>query len=152
MAAGLNFQVKGLAETVAALRTVASDIRREDTRANRELGRKVAEWGQADARRGDPIHRHFAEAIRGRGTGRAARIAILGTGRNAGAVGAFYGANRYRRYPWVGATFKLGEPGQGPYVVGKQTIPDHRDEIAAGYMDARERALGNVFNEGVPRG
>lgn len=148
MADGLTIKVHGLDDTIKALRGVTRDINREQAKANREVGRKVADWGQRDARSSSPLHRHFADAIRGRGTGKSARISILGTGRNTGALGAFYGANRYRQNKWVGNRWDLGRPGEGPWVVGKQTIPDHIGEIGDDIADARMRALSNVFPEG----
>lgn len=82
--------------------------------------------------------RHFASAIKGRGTVTGARIQIDGL---AGSDGAFWGAKQYRQFnPWVGNSWSAGVAGQGPYAIN-DTIAEMQDEIQQMYLDGVQRVI-----------
>lgn len=139
----LKIDAPDFAKAAEGLKQAAKDLGREQRRANKEIGEKVA--ARARARADTPQMRHFASAIQGRSTQKFARIAVVSRGRNRGAAGAFYGASRWRQFPpWVGNTWRVGARGEGPYAVNP-AIADALPGIEQEYLDAAERAFDRAF-------
>lgn len=171
----VSFDVDGLDELTAGLKSAQQSLGKEQRRAYKEVADKVAAWSQSAARSGTRQQARFAPAIKGSATQRGARIAVASRGRNAGAAVAFFGqrprtrtgwnASTYnkagqriggRRYlggrpqsrmRWVGNTWTAGRAGQGPQPMN-DVIARHRPEIESDLLDAPARAVARAFPEG----
>ena len=142
---------------------IARQIGRHDRAANKRVAAQVEGWLRREASGGSPAERRFAEAFGGRATQKTAKITVRNTGRFAGALATvwgalarsgWYAAKRFDaaaslQHPkWVGATWRLGDPNQGPYIV-RDVIPDRMDDIAELYADERAKAFEPEFPKGV---
>lgn len=175
MADGLRIDATDVAEVVTGLKAARKDLGREQRRANKVVGEKVAGWARSDARRGTRQQAKYADAIQGRSTQRYARVTVVARGANRGASAAFFGqrpltrtgwnASRYDRsgkrlggrrrlpgarpqgLPWVGNTWIAGLRGEGPYVIN-DTIARHMPEIETMLAEAPTKAIEQAFTPG----
>jgi hypothetical protein len=155
----VSIDTKSIDEAIAGLKATERNLAREDRRAFREVADTTAGWVKGAASSGTRAQQHFAGAIRPRSTSSLARLAVLSTGRNAGAGATFWGAKRQTgwnakhahsrpQFPkWVGASWVAGRPGQGPYVF-RDVIPARQAAIGRMIEQARMRAFSSAFPKG----
>jgi len=172
-APSVQIKAEGLAEAQAAIKGMGRAIAKADRDANREVAREVVGW----LRRGGstPAQRRVADSFRPRATAKVAKVAVFAKGGNAMANAEIMGTRRRsgwnehsytrpspgqivrrrrmgsgakRQHPeWVGQSWTLGQPGQGPYIV-RDVIPPRVGEIGDLYADHRAKAWATVFPEG----
>jgi hypothetical protein len=110
---------------------------------HREVARMAADASRGEARGMGGLQAKAASAIRGAGNINAARVAVSATARTRYASVAYWGAlrrsgwyapKRYARStypqhaPWVGAHWRVGEKGEGPYAINT-AIADNLDAL-----------------------
>ena len=132
--------VEGLTEFRRDLRALDNSSRwlRELAAEQRVIANTVAGRSRFAASAMGGPQKHFASAIKGRGSSTGARIQI-DSNRYPGADGAFWGAKQYRQFDdWVGSSWSAGVKGEGPYAIN-DTIADMADEIVEMYGAGIER-------------
>ena len=143
---GPSVVVEGLAEFKAALAEIDSETKwaKEIAVTHRELARDVAAKATQRARSMGGQQAHFAEALAGRGTTRAARIEVAGKTTPKGkakANPAFWG--RKSQGNWIGTSWDVGGPG-GPYAIN-DTIRTEDQFIIEAYGKAVDRLTRTAF-------
>lgn len=136
---------------VVGLREFQRELRALDRRWGTELRqglKRAAEVGAEGARSragsGSRMQASAAASIKAQAEQRAAKISF-GSAAIPYAVGAFMGALAYPQFePWVGNTWAVGQPGEGPYLVN-QGIADRMeamlDEVGAELERLSRRAF-----------
>lgn len=110
---------------------------------HRKIAKVVEPEARADAKSATAQQAKAARAILGKGTAKAAVIAIRNLGKVGFGIGAFMGAAQYRQFlPWVGASWDI-TAGEGPYVIAPaiaRLIPEIEDIYALTIVEAFEEA------------
>jgi hypothetical protein len=135
---------------------------KELAKVQRTVAQDVAAKAQIKASGMGGVQKHFAKAIRGRGTVLGARIAVGGRkSRNGGAEAnaAFWGAKKrtgfYARYrfkdstaqqhpTWIGNSWDVAVKGQGPYAINDaiaEELPETIDKYADAVLALTRRAF-----------
>lgn len=109
--------VKGLKEFRTALAALDKQWVGELRRANLQAAQVVAVEAQSEAQGMGSVQAKAAPAIKAAGEQTRSKINVQGGGAYPYALGAFYGAKRFKQFPpWVGNTWEPGGPG-GPYAI-----------------------------------
>jgi hypothetical protein len=137
---GPAVRVDGAKELSRAFRR-ATGTTRDLSRAYREVARFVTDASKREAINSAPQQRKAAAALLGQGTSREARVGVRNTSRVPFGIGAFMGALQYRQFPpWVGNTWDIMAPGEGPYVIG-EAVRANRQDI----LDEFEHVIGHAI-------
>jgi hypothetical protein len=147
------------------LKKVGKEWPRELAQAHRDIAKIGERVSQSEARRMGGVQRKAANAIRGRGNQRDARISVRPSAskRNPTAMAnvAFWGASRrtgwyakprYRdgggtQHPeWVGDNWRVAEPNEGPYAINVALARNWND-LQAAYNAAIGRLVRRAFPE-----
>ena len=144
----LFIEVTGADDLAAIFKTLG---RTKDLRAAYKTVSKVAETHlRAGASGGTKMQSRAAKAIKAAATDKSASIGIFkgfrypGAKVAGGAIGAFYGAYRFKQFqPWVGSSWHL--PESGPHTFGP-SMQKASDPIGEAFVDgvlrlAAERGL-----------
>ena len=144
----------------AALKQAGPEFPKELRAVHKEIADDAARDSQSAARGLGGVQRKAANTIKGRATQREARIAVSGM-RGLGNV-AYWGAKKRtgwygkpkfrgsgaRQHPvWVGNSWEVAVPGQGPYAINNtlaRNLPQYLDR----YMEAIDRLAKEAFPEG----
>lgn len=148
-AGGGAIGIRGLTELRRDLKALDKTWPKELTKLNREVGNVAAEWARGGAAASGGVVAAAAYSIVGAGTQTGARIRWGGSGYEY-ADGAFFGSLRYQQFrPWIGASWSLGEggegPGSGPYGINP-AISARRDEIGEMYLARLEELAARAFS------
>lgn len=123
----MSVHVKGLAEFQRALRDVDNDLPKELRKAHKDIAEFIKDKAQARARSGSAQQAKAAPGIRAGAEQRRALLKIGGA-RNPFAIGAFFGARKYKQFPkWVGNQWQPGDHG-GPLIIGP-VLADNTEEV-----------------------
>lgn len=151
-------EIKGLAPLRRELKAIDKKWAGELTKVNKEAAEKVAgvaRWN-ADAMGG--VRAHASSAIRSYASGTQASIGVRPGGAHPEAGAAFWGAKRRSGWnarnlgsrpqfpPWVGANWKAGEAGQGPYAIN-DAVASEAPFILNEYADMIQRLAARAFPE-----
>jgi len=157
--------VAGLAEFRKRLRAAGPGFPKALTAAHRDIAQIAARVSQSEARRMGGIQAKAAGAIGGKGSQQRATLTVKASksARNATAMAnvAFWGAKkrtgwyargRYsgsskRQHPeWVGNTWDVMDPTQGPYAINK-ALAAHEGDLINALWAALERLMAEAFPE-----
>lgn len=146
-------------EIRSQLKDLKRSITKEQRRANRSVAKQVETWSRSEARAAGGLAKLSAGAIKARGDAKRARLRIVPGVRTPAAQIAFWGARKrtgwYARYryrntrtpqhrDWVGASWRTGVRGEGPYVLN-DVLADRRDDIGRIYLEAHEQVVGKAL-------
>lgn len=153
-------EITGLREFRKALKAVGPEFPKELTKANRDVSKIAERVSQNAARSMGGIQARAASAIKGSANARSARIQIKPSKgkRNPTAMAnvAFWGAKKrtgwYRTKPqgkpqhpeWVGSSWAVAEPNEGPYAINP-ALARHLDDIVAAHAAALNRLAARAF-------
>lgn len=136
-------RIVGLNRFRRDLRSRGAQWSKELRKVNKEVGEHAAEWARGGAQQHGGVTRKAAYSIVGAGTQAGARIRWGGTGYPF-ADGAFFGAKNYPQFaPWIGASWKVAEPGGGPYGINP-ALAARKDDIGELYVEALYKLLAAV--------
>ena len=144
-------QISGLDEFRVALRAAAVAEHKAATKANTKIAKVVAADAQLFAVGEGAQQRHFARFIVGRGSRTGASVGLRGSAANA----AFWGGFRHTGWystkpgpsqfkPWVGNSWQVGVPGQGPYAINP-AIAHESDNIIRSYSEMIDEITKQAF-------
>jgi len=120
---------------IVGLRDFQRELRALDKKLGTELRQGLkraaevgAEGARARAGSGNRMQAAAAASIKAQAEQRAAKVSF-GSAALPYAVGAFMGALAWPQFePWVGNTWAVGQPGEGPYLVN-QGLADRMDAM-----------------------
>jgi len=140
-------KVEGLAAFRKELKALEGDTNwnRELTRGMRGVATKAAGWARSEAQSMGGQQAHFASALFGRATATQARIEVAGERSPKGKVRAnpaFWGRNSQGN--WIGASWDVGIPGEGPYAINT-AIFRHRDDLVEEIGDVFDAVIRQAF-------
>ena len=141
----LTVKVDHAAQIRAGLRAAPARMKVELRKSNRTVAKKAQGWARSGAAGGTPQQRRAQNAIKGTGSSSEARLSIGPTAKAPFARGAFWGAKKWPQFlPWVGASWKPFEHGQGPYRIN-DALADHEGDVQADFLDGQLDALARAF-------
>lgn len=133
---GKAVEVRGLRELSRDLKRIDKELPKEMRQASMGVARLVADEARANAGAGTKIQRKAASAIKARAGAARAAIAVTPTPSVPFALGAFYGAVKFKQFePWVGTSWRAGRPDEGPYAINP-AIASLEGEIVRVYGEA----------------
>ena len=153
---GGKIEVVGLKEFRKALKAMDPQW----PKALRKVHKQIADTGAGLARGVASgmggVQAHFADALRGTATQTEARISVNGRG---GANVAFWGAKRHTGWyarsqfhdstpqhpPWVGSSWEVAVPGEGPYAINP-ALAAYRPDIWEAYFQMVLDLAHDSFN------
>lgn len=162
----VHVTVTGAKELRQAFRKFGQDVdgkrpTRRLTMAYKSISEWVANESRSRARGGLPMQEKMAAGIKGSASvSRGAQIKVTNTSSTPAAVAAvwgqkkrsgWFGTKKFKDYsgqtqgflPWVGASWKVGVRGEGPYFIN-ETIADNSDRIVGDLRDAIAAAARDV--------
>lgn len=136
---------------IVGLRDFQRELRALDKKLGTELRQGLkraaevgAEGARARAGSGNRMQASAAASIKAQAEQRAAKVSF-GSAAIPYAVGAFMGALAYPQFePWVGNTWAVGQPGEGPYLVN-QGLADRMEAMLDEVGKEIERLAGRAF-------
>ena len=157
--------VQGLREFRRALKEAGDQFPKELKAAHLDVASIAARVSQSEARRMGGVQAKAAGALRGNGTATQARLQVKASKsrRNATAMAnvAFWGATKRTgwyakgRYadspkpqhkPWVGNTWDVMDPTEGPYAINK-ALHAYQGDIYEAFDAAIDRLIGRAFGD-----
>lgn len=156
--------VEGLRGFRKALKELGPEFPKALKRAHLDVAQIAARVSQAEAGRMGGVQAKAAKAIKGRGTQSGARVGVRASksARNATAMAnvAFWGAKKRtgwyaglnspsgkQQHPeWVGNTWDVMDPTQGPYAINR-ALAAHEADIFAAFDAALERLIKEAFTD-----
>ncbi len=141
-----RYRVEGIRELRTALREVDGGVK-ELRKANRSVAKEAEARSRSDAHSGTRQQAAAAKAILGAGLATEAVLKIRNLAGVPFGIGAFMGALAWKQFPpWVGNSWTLGNPGEGPYVI-RDVFARDGDEILDPYLEE----LADLFTRaGLP--
>lgn len=138
-------QIRGLAEFQRELRTLDRKLGSELRKGLKRAAEVAASGARSRASSGNRMQASAAATIKAQAEQRAAKISF-GSARVPYGVGAFMGAKAWPQFlPWVGATWRVGERGEGPYLIN-QGIADRMDAM----LDEVGREIETLSRKAFP--
>jgi len=136
---GPGVKVVGLNEFRRELKRLEDDLTPELKAVNFELAQRVTSWAQTKAAAVSPQAAKAArDALKASRTAARAQV-IIGNNKTPWALGAEFGAQRWKQFPaWRG-----NDKGAGYFLW--PSIRDHREEIMDLYMEALDKLAGKAF-------
>ncbi len=137
-------EIVGLRDFQRELRTLDKKLGTELRQGLKRAAEVGAEGARARAGSGNRMQSAAAESIKAQAEQRAAKVSF-GSAAIPYAVGAFMGALAWPQFePWVGNTWAVGQPGEGPYLVN-QGLADRMDAMIDEVGKEIERLAGRAF-------
>jgi hypothetical protein len=152
-------EIIGLPEFRRALRALGREWPRELRKVNKTIADEAVALARSDAAERGGVWAKAAKAIRARATQNEARIAVRPGPKYPFALAAFwgmkrrtgwYGAKRFRgsgghqHAPWVGASWRVAERGEGPYVIN-DALARYRPRLLDRYAEMLDRLHAEAF-------
>lgn len=157
--------VEGLREFRRRLREVGPEFPKALALAHRDIAGIAARVSQAEARKMGGVQRKAASAIRGRGSqakasltirpsksarnaNAMANVAFWGAKKRTGwyAAGKFAGKGKTQHPEWIGNTWDVMDPTQGPYAINS-ALARYEGDLMEALWAAFERITSQAFPE-----